>query len=37
MYYGEAPGLYQDTTLGQAVVASVCVPGLFEPVRLDRA
>jgi len=36
MYYGEAPGPYQSVRLGYAVAASACVPGLFEPLVLDR-
>ncbi len=34
MYYWEAPPKYQDVRLGLAVIASACVPGLFEPVEL---
>ena len=33
--YGKA-GPYQDLTLGFAVAASACVPGIFEPVRLSK-
>jgi hypothetical protein len=35
MYHSDAPPGHRATHLGQAVVASACVPGLFEPVRLD--
>jgi predicted acylesterase/phospholipase RssA len=35
MYHDDAPPAYRSIRLGQAVVASACVPGLFEPVRLD--
>jgi predicted acylesterase/phospholipase RssA len=35
MYYEQAPPRHKQTSLGQAVVASACVPGLFEPLRLD--
>jgi predicted acylesterase/phospholipase RssA/tetratricopeptide (TPR) repeat protein len=35
MYHGEAPPEHRATRLSQAVVASACVPGLFEPVRID--
>jgi hypothetical protein len=35
MYYHQAPPPHREVRLGQAVVASACVPGLFEPVRLD--
>ncbi len=45
MYHGEAPGSYRrDATkpnqsggvrLGEAVAASACVPGLFDPILLD--
>ena len=34
MYYGEAPEPYRRYPLGQAVAASSCVPGLFEPINL---
>jgi predicted acylesterase/phospholipase RssA len=34
MYYGEAPEPYRRYPLGQAVAASSCVPGLFEPMNL---
>jgi hypothetical protein len=30
--YSEAPGPYREISLGMAVAASSCVPGLFEPV-----
>jgi predicted acylesterase/phospholipase RssA/tetratricopeptide (TPR) repeat protein len=36
MYHNDAPLGHRKTRLGQAVVASACVPGLFEPVRLDK-
>jgi predicted acylesterase/phospholipase RssA len=35
MYHDDAPPEHRAIQLGQAVVASACVPGLFEPVRLD--
>jgi Patatin-like phospholipase len=35
VYYPDAPQAHREVSLGQAVVASACVPGLFEPVRLD--
>src|SRR5262249_37632016 len=35
-YYEQAPAPHDDTTMGQAVVASACVPALFEPIRLDK-
>lgn len=35
VYHDDAPPKHRTTQLGQAVVASACVPGLFEPVRLD--
>jgi hypothetical protein len=35
MYHGEAPPDHRATRLSQAVVASACVPGLFEPIRID--
>jgi predicted acylesterase/phospholipase RssA len=35
MYYDDAPPAHRTVRLGQAVVASACVPGLFEPIRLD--
>jgi len=34
MYYHQAPPEYQNVRLGQAVAASSCVPGLFEPIAL---
>jgi predicted acylesterase/phospholipase RssA len=34
-YHHEAPPAYQSVPFHQAVVASACVPGLFDPVRLD--
>ena len=36
MYYEEAPENHRRVRLGQAVAASACVPGLFEPIVLDR-
>jgi predicted acylesterase/phospholipase RssA/cellulose biosynthesis protein BcsQ/Flp pilus assembly protein TadD len=36
MYYWEAPPKYRAIRLGRAVAASACVPGLFEPVEMDR-
>jgi predicted acylesterase/phospholipase RssA len=35
MYHAEAPPEHRATRLSQAVVASACVPGLFEPIRID--
>lgn len=35
LYYWEAPERYRKIRLGYAVAASACVPGLFEPLRLD--
>ena len=45
MYHGEAPGTYRrdagkpnqsgGVRLGEAVAASACVPGLFDPILLD--
>ncbi len=35
LYYGEAPPPHQKVSLGRAVAASSCVPGLFEPVVFD--
>lgn len=35
MYYGDAPARYRRIRLGDAVAASSCVPGLFEPLMLD--
>ncbi len=32
MYYDEAPQEYRQVRLGQAVAASACVPGLFDPI-----
>ena len=34
-YHDRAPPAYQSMPLSKAVVASACVPGLFEPLRLD--
>jgi predicted acylesterase/phospholipase RssA len=36
MYYTQAPAAYQRVRLGDAVAASACVPGLFDPLVLDR-
>jgi predicted acylesterase/phospholipase RssA len=36
MYYDEAPRNYRAMPLGDAVAASACVPGLFEPLVMDR-
>lgn len=36
MYYEDAPPQYRRVRLGQAVAASACVPGLFDPLVLDR-
>ncbi|MGV1047769.1 MAG: patatin-like phospholipase family protein [Solirubrobacterales bacterium] len=35
LYYSEAPRRWRDLRLGDAVAASACVPGLFEPLVLD--
>ena len=35
MYYEEAPPKYRRIRLGQAVAASACVPGLFDPLVLE--
>jgi len=35
MYYDDAPEPYRNFSLGDAVAASACVPGLFEPLELD--
>ncbi len=35
MYYKHAPPQYQHVRLGQAVAASSCVPGLFDPLVLE--
>lgn len=34
MYYWQAPPKYRDVRLGDAVAASACVPGAFEPLTL---
>ncbi len=34
MYYWEAPKRHRQIRLGQAVAASACVPGIFEPLVL---
>jgi predicted acylesterase/phospholipase RssA len=34
LYYWQAPEPYQRVSLGHAVAASACVPGLFEPLAL---
>ncbi|HWC96708.1 MAG TPA: patatin-like phospholipase family protein [Candidatus Sulfopaludibacter sp.] len=35
MYYDQAPPQYRRVRLGQAVAASACVPGLFDPLMLE--
>ena len=35
MYYKDAPEKFQNLRLGDAVAASSCVPGLFEPLALS--
>ena len=35
MYYEEAPEAFQKIRLGDAVGASSCVPGLFEPIIME--
>lgn len=35
MYYGDAPGPHRKVRVGDAVAASACVPGLFEPLSLS--
>jgi predicted acylesterase/phospholipase RssA len=35
MYYAEAPPEFRSMRLGQAVAASACVPGLFDPLNLN--
>jgi predicted acylesterase/phospholipase RssA len=35
MYYPDAPGPHRRLRLGDAVAASACVPGLFEPLSLS--
>lgn len=36
MYYKDAPFGHRQIRLGHAVAASACVPGLFEPIVLDK-
>ena len=36
MYYKAAPPDHRQIRLGHAVAASACVPGLFEPIVLDK-
>jgi predicted acylesterase/phospholipase RssA len=36
VYYSDAPDGYKHVRLGDAVAASSCVPGLFDPLVLDR-
>jgi predicted acylesterase/phospholipase RssA len=36
MYYKDAPPAHRKIRLGHAVAASACVPGLFEPIVLDK-
>ena len=35
MYHGEAPKRWRQVSVGEAVAASACVPGLFEPLVMD--
>jgi len=35
MYYAEAPPSHANVRLGDAVAASSCVPGLFDPIVID--
>ncbi|HMJ62620.1 MAG TPA: patatin-like phospholipase family protein, partial [Bryobacteraceae bacterium] len=35
MYYDDAPADYQALRLSEAVAASACVPGFFDPLSLD--
>lgn len=35
MYHTEAPRRWRQVSLGEAVAASACVPGLFEPLVMD--
>jgi predicted acylesterase/phospholipase RssA len=35
MYYEDAPPAYQEVKLSEAVAASACVPGFFDPLSLD--
>jgi predicted acylesterase/phospholipase RssA len=35
MYYEDAPADYQGLRLSEAVAASACVPGFFDPLSLD--
>lgn len=35
LYHKQAPETFSAVTLGQAVAASSCVPGLFEPLALE--
>ena len=36
MYYEQAPPAYRRIRLGQAVAASACVPGLFDPLVMEQ-
>jgi len=36
LWYSEAPADFQEMRLGEAVAASACVPGLFDPLALDK-
>jgi predicted acylesterase/phospholipase RssA len=36
LWYDEAPESFQKFRLGHAVAASACVPGLFDPLGLDK-
>jgi predicted acylesterase/phospholipase RssA len=35
MYYDDAPAAHQELKLSEAVAASACVPGFFDPLSLD--
>jgi predicted acylesterase/phospholipase RssA len=35
MYYEDAPAAYREVRLSEAVAASACVPGFFDPLSLD--
>ena len=37
MYYWEAPGSYEDISLGHTVAASSGVPGVIEPLEMEEA
>jgi len=36
LWYSEAPEAFRHVRLGHAVAASACVPGLFDPLALDK-